>query len=259
MRARLPAASPPPLRGRVAVVSPHLDDALLSLGASLSAHVRAGGDVVVVTLFAGDPASPLAAGYWDRLGGFATAAEAAAGRRAEDVAVWGRLGVRVHPFDEADDQHPRTRTDDQLRAGLRSALEGCDEVLLPGFPLGHADHRATTALALSALAADRPVRLYVEEPYGLRARTPVEPPWSGVGWGRLPYGAADVTAKLRALRRYASQLPLLGPDRFGRPSRVGALVAQAQVAAAAVRPGERVTAPVAAGALPAPVPAPRAG
>ncbi|MDP9436492.1 MAG: PIG-L family deacetylase, partial [Actinomycetota bacterium] len=47
----------PAWRGRVAVVSPHLDDAVFSLGASIRGAVRRGTRVEVLTVLAGLPDS----------------------------------------------------------------------------------------------------------------------------------------------------------------------------------------------------------
>ena len=48
----MPAADPR-LLGRLVVVSPHLDDAVLSLGATLAHAVESGATVEVLTVFAG--------------------------------------------------------------------------------------------------------------------------------------------------------------------------------------------------------------
>jgi LmbE family N-acetylglucosaminyl deacetylase len=59
----LPVDAWPP--GDVAVVSPHLDDAALSLGAAIAALTRSGRTVRVVTPFAGDPSSDAPANGWE--------------------------------------------------------------------------------------------------------------------------------------------------------------------------------------------------
>ncbi len=50
---------------RVVVVSPHSDDAVLSLGAAIAAWARRGAEVEVLTVFALDPGSHAPAGGWD--------------------------------------------------------------------------------------------------------------------------------------------------------------------------------------------------
>ena len=84
--------------GRVAVLSPHLDDAVLSLGAAIARAVREGATVTIVTVFAGDVDSALPASNWDRLAGFATEGEAAAARRVEDATACALLGAEPRPL-----------------------------------------------------------------------------------------------------------------------------------------------------------------
>lgn len=47
------------------VVSPHLDDAILSLGATVAGLARNGLAISVVTVFAGDTSSAKPCGGWD--------------------------------------------------------------------------------------------------------------------------------------------------------------------------------------------------
>ncbi len=122
-------------------MSPHCDDAVLSLGATLNAHVRAGGRAVVLTVFAGDPASPAPAGPWDRAAGFRTRGEAAAARHAEDDRACALLGVQAVRLAEADEQDAGARSEPELWSRLRAHLDEGDDLLLPGFPLEQADHR----------------------------------------------------------------------------------------------------------------------
>ncbi len=247
---QLPAGAPEPLRGRVAVVSPHLDDGVLSLGATLAAHVRGGGTATVVTPFAGDPSSRVLAGEWDASAGFATQGSASRGRRDEDEAACRRVGAAPVHLAGADEQYPHSLDDDALWAGLHRALDGCDEVLLPGFPLHNADHLAATLLVLRRCDPGLPVRLYLEEPYALRERAPAADRWAGLArWGSLPVTARDLVAKAGAVRCYASQLPLLAPGRLSPPSRLGALVTQGQLLRAARARGEGLTPRLPAGAL----------
>src|SRR5213080_853986 len=95
------------LEGRVVVVSPHLDDAVLSLGAALARAARRGGAVTVLTVLAGDPASETPAGEWDSQAGFATAGEAARARREEDRRACALLGVEPVWLPFSDHQYDR--------------------------------------------------------------------------------------------------------------------------------------------------------
>lgn len=76
------------------VLSPHLDDAVLSCGALLT-HARRRVSVTVVTLFtrAGPPPYTFSARRHLRLSGARDAQELYASRRAEDRAVLERLGI----------------------------------------------------------------------------------------------------------------------------------------------------------------------
>lgn len=223
---------PPPLAGlrtadglrlahHVAVLSPHCDDAVLSLGATLAAHVRSGGRVTVVTVLAGDPTGTDPAQEWDVA--FATSGEAARVRQAEDRAACARLGVELVLIPEQDGQYPRSLSDEELWARVVHAVDGADEVLVPGHPLRHLDHRRVAEGALAVLPAHLPVRLYVEQPYAdwLRvkplavAAVRADPLRSAVLWRRARLSGRDVRAKLRATASYRSQLPLLAaPTRW---------------------------------------------
>ena len=70
------------------VLSPHLDDAVLSCG-RLVAHYRGS---VVATLFAGSPL-PALVKDWDHNCGFADSDTAVASRRSEDRLALGSLGA----------------------------------------------------------------------------------------------------------------------------------------------------------------------
>src|SRR5207237_3587305 len=119
--------------------SPHLDDAVLSLGAAIAGATRAGARVTVLTVLAGDPGSALKAGEWDRRAGFATLGEAARARRREDERACELVGARPAWLPYCDDQYPRGGTDQAIRADVVAAV-GSAAVLIPGHPLEHPDH-----------------------------------------------------------------------------------------------------------------------
>ncbi|MGY1631528.1 PIG-L deacetylase family protein [Geodermatophilus sp. SYSU D01186] len=248
---------PAPLGRRLVVVSPHCDDAVLSLGATIAAHTRRGGTVTVATPLAGDPSSSAAAGPWDAAAGFATEGAAAIARQAEDVAACRLVGARAYHLPDVDEQYPRRLDDAQLSVALTPLLEGADEVLVPGFPLRHADHAAVTALVLRALPPDRVVRLYVEEPYALRERLADQPAGDQwpllLQWGPVPGSRRGVVQKLRAAQCYRSQLPLLSDPSLHRRLGVRPAVLLLELLRTAVSRGEWVSEPVSAGRLtPAP-------
>src|SRR5712692_1758346 len=81
------------LAAPILVVSPHLDDAVLSLGMTIARAARSGGQVDVLTVFAGDPESTRPSGGWDRRAGFNTEGEAATARRVEDLEACRTVGA----------------------------------------------------------------------------------------------------------------------------------------------------------------------
>src|SRR5918997_1096243 len=129
---------------RVVVVSPHLDDAALSLGAAIARATRRGTPVTVLTPLAGDPAST-EPDQWARRCGFASAGEAARARREEDRRACAILGAEPEwlPF-------TRNTPDSELAAAIREALAGAETVLVPGDPCDHPSHARVTRLVLAA-------------------------------------------------------------------------------------------------------------
>jgi LmbE family N-acetylglucosaminyl deacetylase len=192
----------------IVVVSPHLDDGVMSLGAAMASWARAGARVELLTVLACDPDSSAPAGGWDRRAGHATEGESARARREEDRRACAHIVVtpRWLPFGSVD--YDRHGTDDAVCAAVIEAVGGADEVLLPGFPLSHPDHAWLTD-TLSALdLGDARLGRYAEQPYARRRDDKLPGAFSGVS-----AGFRDRLAKWRAVREYRSQLPLLGMSR----------------------------------------------
>src|SRR3954470_12755328 len=118
------------LEGDVVVVSPHLDDGVLSLGAAISHASPRGARVTVLTVLGGDTASTAPAGGWDSRAGFVTQGEATAARQAEDQRACARIGARPVWLPYGDDQYERGGSDDEIRAAAVEAT-GSAPVLLP--------------------------------------------------------------------------------------------------------------------------------
>jgi LmbE family N-acetylglucosaminyl deacetylase len=166
--------------------------------------------VELLTVFACDTGSGAPTGGWDGRAGFATEGEAAAARRAEDAAACAVLGVTPKwlPFGSVDFDRHGDEAD--VRAAVEEAVAGSDVVLLPGFPLTHPDHDwLARVCAASHLGAKRLGR-YAEQPYA--HRTEQAPP----EFELVPATIGDRVTKWRAIRRYRSQLPLLGMQRSMR-------------------------------------------
>ena len=195
---------------RLVIVSPHLDDGVLSIGAAMAGWARSGHRVELVTVLGCHPESASPAGGWDRRADFETEGEAARGRRDEDRQAADILGVSPTwlPFGSLD--YERLGDDDDVWDALVSYL-GADVVLVPGSPLMHPDHAWLFALFAERMPAER-LGLYAEQPYTYKG-------------GAAPFpsvGAAprDRLAKWRAIRRYRSQLPLLGMSGVIAPARL---------------------------------------
>ncbi len=196
MGALLPAETP---GRRIVVVSPHLDDGVLSLGAAIAAWSRAGARVELLTVLGCDPASEAPAGGWDRRGGFATEGASARARREEDrraCAILGATPVWL-PFGSVD--YERHGDEADVRRAAVEAVGAADRVLLPGSPLSHPDHEWLVQ-TLVADGLDRgSVALYAEQPYTRRAGAgPHAPPWlaSAVGpsaFAPVPHSSATAT------------------------------------------------------------------
>jgi LmbE family N-acetylglucosaminyl deacetylase len=201
----------PTLRGgphsrRIVVISPHLDDAILSLGAAIHRAALRGASVDVLTVFAGDVGSPCCAGDWDSASGFTMAGEAAAARRREDLSACRALGARPVWLSFGDEQYPRGGDALEILAAITGQIAGAELVLVPGFPLHHQDHdwlaRTLAGVDLGAEA----VAAYVEQPYACLAG---ETPPDGDEWAALAAPPPSIRMKQDACRTYRSQLPVL--------------------------------------------------
>ncbi|WP_157247766.1 PIG-L family deacetylase [Nonomuraea typhae] len=215
---------------RTIVVSPHFDDAALSVAGLLDALPR---PAVFVTVFGGAPHADRAPSAWDRLCGFTSAAEAARERRAEDARACELLGVGQLVLDNPDAPANGVRL-----AGLAEFLTthagAATRVLIP-MGIGNADHAVVRDQSLQALAAaGLPAPwIYADLPYASvvpqwgteaaaralaehpRAGAPIRALTCSIAPCRTPLVKGEVwVAKRRAVLAYASQLAPLATD-FG--------------------------------------------
>jgi LmbE family N-acetylglucosaminyl deacetylase len=188
------------------VVSPHLDDGVFSLGATIAHGTRAGARFDVLTVFGCDPGSREPANGWDTRGGFATEGEAATARREEDRAACRLVGAEPHWLPFRGGGYSPHKHADAIFAAVAEEVSGADAVLTPGFPLKNDDH-----VWLARLFDERPlparVGRYVEQPYAYTARK--EQPLTNGQWEKSPVTFADRLRKRRAIGQYRSQLALL--------------------------------------------------
>jgi LmbE family N-acetylglucosaminyl deacetylase len=205
---------------RIAVVSPHLDDAVLSLGAAIARWTRSRSHVVLVTVLANNPDLAGRAEQWDRQAGFATRREAATKRRVEDARACAILGANPEWLPFGDKEHPRGGTDGEIRKALQRAVGDADVLLVPGYPLTQAggDHLFVTRIALGLPERPLHIGLYAEQPYAanrlvkrLARRAAPLPFDSCLEWSKVRPALVDWRAKQAAIASYQSQRSLLGP------------------------------------------------
>jgi LmbE family N-acetylglucosaminyl deacetylase len=205
--------------GRLAAISPHLDDAVLGCGALLAARPGS----AVITVFAGSPQDPAACTDWDRRCGFSDGAAAMRHRLEENRRALACLQAQGRELGFLDEQYATARP---AAATLAGALSEALDALRPRvvlIPLGlfHHDHllAADASLALmQAGAAREPTiawaayedALYRDKPGLLQARLAA---LHGRGIRATPAGDAPREAaarKAQAASAYASQLAPLG-------------------------------------------------
>ena len=151
--------------GRVVVVSPHLDDAVMSLGATMVQWVQGGARVEVLTVFAYVPGSDARAGPWDTRCGYRTEGQAANARREEDRQACLIIGAEPRWLTYGAEPYERRATPEQIWSAVVAATNGADCVLLPGYPLSQPDHTELSELLLRKGLECPRVGLYAEQPY----------------------------------------------------------------------------------------------
>jgi LmbE family N-acetylglucosaminyl deacetylase len=154
---------------RVLLLSPHLDDAIISCGAFLLAHPG----TTVVTLFAASPAAysnPL--NEHDQVCGFVPGDDTMAVRRAEDDRALAVVGARPRRLAFCQNSHESRADPIAIPVGAADAIAAVIEELDPTAvlaPLGllHVDHQAlhATALAVRAAGGGRAWFFYSDLPY----------------------------------------------------------------------------------------------
>jgi LmbE family N-acetylglucosaminyl deacetylase len=210
-----------PLPDRLVVVSPHLDDAILSLGAAIARATGSGRSVRVLTVFAGDPESAAPAGGWDRRGGFATEGEATRARRNEDQDACNVVGAEPVWLSFSESDYAGPRSEEAVRAAVAEVVADDEAALLPGFPLTNADHAWLAGAILRTPLPCPRVGLYAEQPYRYRARKDarrlrapeVLSATTASRWIRPAAGRSARRTKRHAILAYRSQMPLLGLSR----------------------------------------------
>ncbi len=220
---------------RVVVLSPHLDDAALSLGATIATAVDAGCETLIATFFTAQPNGPLSAAAQEfHARCHLDDSSAVATRVAEDLAARAVLrsdgvhlgleecfyrqrgGLPVHAAESSIfESTPEDESDvlDKVTEGLREVIRTFepDLVFLPLGVGNHIDHLLVRGAAMRMRHASRAARwlAYEELPYVLFERC------KGYDAGlegpslQVETSAAAWPRKLEAIGCYTSQLPIL--------------------------------------------------
>jgi LmbE family N-acetylglucosaminyl deacetylase len=222
----------------VAILSPHLDDAVLSCWSVLT-----GADgVLVVNVFTGAPAPGSGARWWDSMTGASDSAERMRERIDEDRAALALADREAVNIGLREVQYREDGLSPALIDPLLAAVGESAEVFAPAALGDHPDHALVRDAALALRARGIPVTLYADLPHAIARGWPswvadgtgvadVDAHWdsalrpAGVddaaAAGRVSVLDADMRArKAEAVRAYATQLdaidglgfrPLLDP------------------------------------------------
>lgn len=138
------------------VISPHLDDAVLSCW-----HVLEAGDATVVSVFTAVPEDG-ATGWWDKLTGTDDSPARVRERLSEDERAMALAGAPAIRLDLLDEQYRRNGATPPVAEALAEHVAEADEVYAPLGLFFTADH-AVVRDAAFALRAD--TLLYADHPH----------------------------------------------------------------------------------------------
>ena len=226
------------------VLSPHLDDAVLSCWSALVAP----GELLVANLFSGRPAAGVL-GPYDRIAGASESAMLIEARELEDRAALSLAGRTPTNLGFLETQYRRhAPAVDELLAALVRACPAARVAVAPAAIGLHPDHLLARRLGLALRDAGVPLVLYADLPYCVsygwpewvtgQPRDPnlvVDASWAtafepivarGIALEREVHvlDPAQRSAKLAALRRYTTQYATLtrGPlDVLANPAVLG--------------------------------------
>jgi LmbE family N-acetylglucosaminyl deacetylase len=160
------------------VLSPHLDDAVLSRW-----HVlEEGADVLVINVFTGSPSAGTQAPWWDRLTGADDPIARMDERREEDRRAMGLAGCDAVSLGFLDAQYGRSPlASEELVERMRTHLSPGTVIHAPAGLGGHPDHELVRDAALALARAGWPVFVYADLPHAI-----------GHGWPAWVTGAPEV-------------------------------------------------------------------
>lgn len=219
------------------VISPHLDDAALSVGGAIARFALENERILVVTIAAGSPPpgaapSPFAASLHRAWG--LGAADAVALRRREDEAAMAILGASARRLELLDavyrlpdrygseaallgEPAAQDRLEIEVAAELAPILAAAPRarVLAPLAVGGHVDHRLVHRAAIDLARRGRDVAFYEDLPYAVKPGAVAERV-AAIARDLEPTIvdiAATLDRKIAAILAYTSQIGALFGDR----------------------------------------------
>jgi LmbE family N-acetylglucosaminyl deacetylase len=216
----------------IVILSPHLDDAVLSCWSVLTADE----DVAVLNVFTGAPEAGSGARWWDRMTGAADSAERMRERLDEDRTALALAGREARGLGLLEAQYREANKTPDVFGSISSALPPGCAVFAPAAMGDHADHVLVRDAGLALCRAEVPVTLYADLPHAIARGWPTwvagaaGVPGVDMEWELSLHGArlnghatearihrldADSLAhKIEALRAYVSQFPGLDAMAF---------------------------------------------
>jgi LmbE family N-acetylglucosaminyl deacetylase len=223
------------VEGAAILLSPHLDDAVISAWSLLTGA----GSLQVVNVCTGVPAADVT-GHWDRLTGAQDSRVRMRERLAEDAEALRLAGRTPLNLGFLDDQYRAGPLEiDDLREALLAVTGPASAIHAPAALGGHRDHVAVRELALRlGVEWGASVTLYADLPYAVRFGWPA---WvtgererrhlvPDARWERYLEGVSsrpltpqvhelsdeEAARKLQALETYATQFEALNAGALGR-------------------------------------------
>jgi LmbE family N-acetylglucosaminyl deacetylase len=200
----------------IAVISPHLDDAVLSVG-NLLERVKPSS---VITVFAGNPGQQTDIRQWDRDCGFKEGDDVMAIRRAEDAAALELLGSASIWLDFLDTQYESARPEVAIvgAAIVEKVVNVRARTVIVPLGLAHDDHKLVAAACIYAMKSMPKLDwyAYTDLPYAYMRRAPllifqIKSSLKRLGiLSQIYSGGRATTSKISAINCYSTQCVGLG-------------------------------------------------
>ena len=145
------------------IISPHFDDAILSVGGFLATQKR---QITIITVCGGTPSDDSMLSNWDKLCGFSSGKQAAIERQLENINACSRLGIDSKNLLFTDFPYSEYKSSLLIADALSKYITSTDEVWTPMGIGDHPDHLITRDAVLElALKKKINLTLYADAPY----------------------------------------------------------------------------------------------